>query len=569
MCALAPEVQAAPATPSGPASFLNSALAPSAGALNQQIEHERERELNRSQAQPPLDEETTKGSAPSAGPSLTVKAFRFEGNHLYSSSQLSAVIQSYVDRSVQFSDLQEASAQIAQFYRRLGWVVKTQLPPQDIANGVVTIEVIEAKFGRVKLDGPLSQRVKSEKILAILAAAQTSGAPLNSNAIDRALALVGDLAGVSVQGNWAVGEREGETDLIIALSDKDWLTADAQTDNTGSRSTGANRLSANVFLNSPMGWGDLLGLNLLATAGSGYVRGSETVPLGHNGLKLGLNASSLSYHLVSQDFSALNASGVATSFGLELSYPLIKSRPSSVTVALSADHKHYLNDAQGAVASDYLNTPVAITFSGLQSDAFAGGGNSYASLSWSAGRINYDRSPLQFQASDAITTQAAGRYSKTRYALSREQSLFSGLSLYAAVSGQLAKKNLDSSEKFYLGGINGVRAYPSNEAGGSNAQVLNLELRSLWRERVSVSAFVDYGRVMINSDPQFAGAPALNQYALKGAGVTLGFQAPSGASLKATVAQRIGNNPNPSSSGNDQDGSLVKTRIWLHANVPF
>ena len=533
----------------------------------QQIE--RERELNRAHQDPPAQVPTLMENPASSGPSFTVKAFRFLGNQIYSNAQLSAVLQSYVDHPVQFNDLQEASAKIAQFYRLSGWVVKTQLPPQDIANGVVTIEIIEAKFGRVKLDGPLSQRVKSDKILATIEAAQKSGAALNSKSIDRALALVGDLAGVSVQGNLVSGEKEGETDLIIALSDKAWLTGEAQTDNAGSRSTGSNRLSANVFLNSLMGWGDLLGLNMLATSGSGYVRLSETVPLGHSGLKLGLNASSLSYHLVTQDFSALNANGVATSVGLELSYPLIKSRSSSVNLALSADQKHYLNNAQGALSSDYLNTPVAITLNGLQSDAFAGGGNSLASLSLSSGRINFDRSPLQLQTTDANTTQSGGRYAKARYLFSREQSLFSGLSLYTAVSGQSANKNLDSSEKFYLGGINGVRAYPSNEAGGSKAQMANLELRSYWSERLSVNVFYDYGRVIINSDNHFVGASSLNQYALKGSGVTLGFQAPSGASVKATFAKRIGNNPNPTSSGNDQDGSLVKTRIWLNANVPF
>jgi hypothetical protein len=42
-----------------------------------------------------------------------------------------------------------------------------------------------------------------------------------------------------------------------------------------------------------------------------------------------------------------------------------------------------------------------------------------------------------------------------------------------------------------------------------------------------------------------------------------------GASIKATVARRIGNNPNPTTTGNDQDGSMVKNRIWLNAAVPF
>jgi hypothetical protein len=42
-----------------------------------------------------------------------------------------------------------------------------------------------------------------------------------------------------------------------------------------------------------------------------------------------------------------------------------------------------------------------------------------------------------------------------------------------------------------------------------------------------------------------------------------------GFTVKATVARRIGNNPDPLSTGTDQDGSLDKNRFWLQASVPF
>jgi hypothetical protein len=56
---------------------------------------------------------------------------------------------------------------------------------------------------------------------------------------------------------------------------------------------------------------------------------------------------------------------------------------------------------------------------------------------------------------------------------------------------------------------------------------------------------------------------------LKGYGIAYGFIASPSVSLKLTVARRIGSNPNPATSGNDQDGTLVKTRVWFNANVAF
>ena len=51
--------------------------------------------------------------------------------------------------------------------------------------------------------------------------------------------------------------------------------------------------------------------------------------------------------------------------------------------------------------------------------------------------------------------------------------------LFSATAGQLADKNLDTAEKFYLGGPGGVRAYPQGEATGDQGYRLSGELRLL------------------------------------------------------------------------------------------
>ena len=58
-------------------------------------------------------------------------------------------------------------------------------------------------------------------------------------------------------------------------------------------------------------------------------------------------------------------------------------------------------------------------------------------------------------------------------------------------------------------------------------------------------------------------------YGLSGSGIALGWQGPAGLNLKATLARRHGNNPNPAANGKDQDGSLDMNRLWLTASLPF
>lgn len=102
---------------------------------------------------------------------------------------------------------------------------------------------------------------------------------------------------------------------------------------------------------------------------------------------------------------------------------------------------------------------------------------------------------------------------------------------------------------------------PASEGGGSSGNLASIELRGRLPKGFLMTGFYDYGAVR-NYDGS-------KSYSLKGAGLALAWQAEFGLNLKATWAQRIGNNPNPAANGNDQDGSLTKNRLWLTANQPF
>jgi hemolysin activation/secretion protein len=275
--------------------------------------------------------------------------------------------------------------------------------------------------------------------------------------------------------------------------------------------------------------------------------------------------------LVTSAYASLDAKGSSTTSGLELSYPLVRSRSFNASTNLTIDRKEYLNLSGGATTSDYKSFPLTLGFNASGFDALGGGGANALSLYLTDGRILLDGSPTQ--ASDASTSQTAGGYSKVRYVLSRQQQIDTGTSLYVALSGQHASKNLDSSEKFYLGGSTGVRAYPSSEAGGSFGQMLNMELRWQLPEGFNLVGFYDYGVVTQNAMNDFAGASAVNTYGLQGLGMSLAWRPGLGMSLQATYARRLGDNPNPITTevnqGADQDGTFKRDRLWITASFSF
>ncbi len=538
---------------------------PDAGSLRQQLEQNR----------PPPPAQATLPAKSAEPPPLsslkgvvvTVSAFRFSGNTLLASEPLQAAVASFLNRPLDYSQLQGAAAAVAEVYRKAGWVVRAYLPEQDIVGGVVNIRIVEAVFGGTKIEGAAPQRVSLARIQAILNAHQKVGEFLNADELDRALLVAGDLPGVGVSGTLRDGARPGETDLVLRVTDALPIKGNVSADNNGSRSTGTSRLNADLYFNSLLGQGDQISSSFILSEGSNYLRVEATFPVGPKGWRVGANTSALTYRIVAPEFAALNATGSSYSGGIEANYPLIRTQQQNLYFNANADHKTYDNQSNGAVSSHYNANTVSLGLSGNRVDNLGGGGSNNASAVMTMGQLDLGGSPNQ--AADAASARTEGVFNKLHYSLSRQQVLDNNWSLYAALSGQWADTNLDSSEKFYLGGASGVRAYPANEVGGAIGQLFNLEVRRRMPQGFTLSGFYDFGQLVVNRNNNFTGAPVANNLLLRGAGLSLDWQQGAGVNLKATWARRMGDNPNPTATGTDQDGTLVLDRMWLNASLAF
>jgi hemolysin activation/secretion protein len=498
---------------------------------------------------------------------VEVHGFAFSGNKLLDSGQLAQAVAPYLNRLLSFQDLQAAATAVAEMYRQAGWVVQTYLPAQDLGDGVVTIQILETSLGALQFGGGLPAPRLQTHIRDVFDSQLPVGQPLNTHALERATLLANDLPGASVEASLVPGSQPQSTDVSVILQDKPASFLDLGADNAGAVSTGIYRLSMFGQFGNLAGLGDRLYWNTIHSESSDYARLAYTLPLGPDGWRVGLNTASFEYQLRSAELSALHSTGSSSVTGLEASYPLLRSRLRNLQLNLAYDQKAFDNRANGTVATRYKADSIGIGLDGSNLDTGAGHAFSAASLNWVAGTLDLGGSPNQ--ATDTSTTRAAGAYNKLRYSLSRQQDIHNGWVAYAALTGQLADKNLDSSEKLYLGGADAVRAFPASEAGGSEGSVVNLELR--WRVRAGwgLTAFYDWGEIQINRNNSFTGAAAPNRYALQGGGLALNWQNDSGVRLTLTWARRDQANPNPTASGKDQDGTLQTDRIWVSAHVFF
>src|SRR5699024_6918706 len=166
-----------------------------------------------------------------------------------------------------------------------------------------------------------------------------------------------------------------------------------------------------------------------------------------------------------EDFADLEATGRARIASVFATQPLIRTRALSLYATLQYDDKA-LRDKIGALdsRSDKSSSLWIASFTGDSRDRFGGGGLNSFSLAYALGELELETPLARLQGS--LTARTEGHFARLTLSLLRWQSLPGRFSLSPRLQGQWSDDNLDSSEKFSLGGAHGVRAYPQGEASG-------------------------------------------------------------------------------------------------------
>ncbi|TXT35020.1 MAG: fhaC3 [Comamonadaceae bacterium] len=407
---------------------------------------------------------------------VRIQSVSFSGNRELTTTELQPLVASLLGAEQSLSQLNAAVQRITEHYRERGYpVARAYLPAQDITNGAVTIGIIEGRIASFRVDN--RSRLSDEQARAYLGQIG-AGEVIHSPQMNRGLLLLQDTPGVGgARAALQPGASVGTSDLLVELDPAQAYAASVEADNQGGRYTGQNRLGASLALNSPLGRGDLLNLRALGSGPNlSYARLAYQVPLGVSGLKLGAAYADTRYQL-GGDFAALQAHGSASSRSVYTSYPFVRSQGANLSGTLTLEDKQLLDQTDASLSRvDKQVKLLSLGLAGNRQDAWGGGGQMVFELALASGRLGMDATSA---ALDATSSQSQGEFSKLSYTLTRLQSLSVENSLLLSLNGQRASKNLNSSEKFSLGGASGVRAYPQGEGSGDQGWLLSLELHGL------------------------------------------------------------------------------------------
>jgi hemolysin activation/secretion protein len=432
---------------------------------------------------------------PSGGATIKVNKFMVEGNTVVPSSALEPIIAGAEGKDLTLGEIQEVADTISDYYHKQGFfLAKAYLPRQEIDGGKVKILVLEGRYDNINVNN--TSRTSDSTVKRFLTDVKADDI-VERKKLERQLLILSDLPAVDVKSTLKPGTRVGTTALDIETKSKNLLTGYVDADNYGNKYTGTNRMGVTVNVNSPLGIGDQLTTRVMASEGKQqYSRIAYQAPVGGTGLQLGTSYSEMDYTLGKDfgDYQAHGNSRIVSAFAL---YPLIRTRQTNLNASLQFDNT-VLKDDVDLFESKSKKTINSWTFglSGSTTDDFLGGGYNSAAINYHAGMLNIQTDVIK--EIDDYSAKADGHFNKIDGMVSRTQRITDRLNLTGKLSGQVGDNNLDSAEKFDIGGAQGVRAFKQGDSSGDMGWLVNMDLRYSLTDQVVLNSFYDFGHVRVN-----------------------------------------------------------------------
>lgn len=510
-----------------------------------------------------------------ATPRIQVAGFDVRGLTLLDEAELQAMLSEAINSDLTLEELMAITDQITAALRDKGYgLAQAWLPPQEIEDGIVSIQVVEGIVDATAgLDGITvvtadESRIKDHRIHGALARVVGPDDPLNVDQMERALRILNEAPGIaSVTTELKPGNEPGTTQVIANVEETNIPQVITSIDNYGSVFSGEERATINLNLNSPFGYTEQLFASVTNSESATSYKLGFHAPVGYSGFRMGASYSDFRIKISEIPAQRPDLSQNSSAFSVFANYPLVRTISASTDLFASADFKEYNSDyyTGSLLYTDKVNS-VTLGASGYWLDGYQGRNNWSGALTTGSHSGNFAFGDGSGGSQSSVVDSS---FAKLNVSGSRLQQLHqSGWFAYAGLTGQWSSNSLYGAEKFQLGGPSGVRGWPIGEGLGDSGWLLNVELRKQFAEfgpaSVEAVGFYDIGGV--NNDSK---ASAYVNERLAGYGVGLSMSYGQNGNIKLVYAEKdrgsSSRDPNQADSGGHND----KGRLWLIGTLVF
>ena len=408
---------------------------------------------------------------PPAVGSLYIRQYRVEGGSgLLPRIEIEAAVYPYLGPGRNENDVEQARAALENAFRDKGYqTVAVQIPPQQVRRGVVVLQVMEGKIGRLRVKGThyfLPSAINKE------ASSMSEGSVPNFNAVQKEIVALNQIPGRQVTPVLRPGVVPGTFDIDLNVKDSLPLHSSLEINNRYSLSTTMLRLNGSLSYDNLWQLGHKIGASFQVApqrlTDAEVFSGFYVAPIPNvNGLSLMVQGTKQNSNVSTLGGPAVAGNGDTIGARLLMTLPAGKDYYQSISTGF--DYKH---NEKNVVFGDITYYPICanynltLTGSGSVTELNLG-------LNFSLREVSGNQTVFKSRG-----TQGDASYIYLRGDLSRTQDLPAGFQLFGKLQGQWADQPLLDSEQFGGGGYSTARGYLEATQLGDDALFGTLELRT-------------------------------------------------------------------------------------------
>ncbi|MBI3755766.1 MAG: ShlB/FhaC/HecB family hemolysin secretion/activation protein [Deltaproteobacteria bacterium] len=406
-----------------------------------------------------------------------VKTFKIQGAVLLSQATFETITAKYQNKELTLAEINEAVEAITDAYRQKGWLAAyAYIPVQDVKDGIVIIQIIEAKTGAITVTGNKNYTAKFiqghiEKI--------KQEPSLNEQTLERGLLLLNDYPSLNAGASLKAGSEAGTTDVNITAQDSYPISGSISYDNFGTKNLSKNRMSLAIDKGNTITDGDniklngITGLDRINPNKYAYGRIEYSAPVDYNGTKAGVYYANSLYR-AGGDITPLQIKGNANTGGLYIAHPFIRTAERTLSVRFGLDYKDVKDYLLDSIRSKDKIRVTSLSLSYDATDRLSG--RNIISIAWYQGLGDVlDGSGKNDN--NLSRLHSNNRFGKATIDLARIQKITKYNQFVIKGSGQWTNDPLFIAEQFSIRGTGSVRGYKPSAYRGDSGYNITAELQ--------------------------------------------------------------------------------------------